>query len=396
MNETDFLWDCAFVNDKNDRLWIIPDEEDFQLNDQDEICQQFNVSSTKYEISSVESGHYVVKVTEKRQNHGVLDIIGGEVWEASLLLSSYIVLNSSKFLDNSNILELGSGVGLPSFLYANMKLASQSTASSSSFMITLTDYDSSLLNNLTSTIKMNYNFCEVADDGIDTGFYLSNDRKILNDHISYQTTPSVAQMNVCSLDWTKFPSSLPPSTMYPVEFDDIGAPMVSGHLFNVFHPDSSILHCNSYEYVIGSALCYASFHAKALFNVICYYLKGKRLKEIIICQIGDREGFSVLLDLLEKNGIAHKVENKISDDIVEYAQRIHCRESQVPVKKKEVTIPREHGQVEQLSLFLEYLFPNPSLEPSLLDSGYERRNLIKSSMDSFSFLHIYKKQKCLK
>jgi hypothetical protein len=380
----DFLWDCAFINENKDRLWIIPDEEDFHLNEQEEIYQEYLVISTKYDISCKWNGGHMVKVTEKRLNNGVLDIIGGEVWEASLLLSSFLILNSSKFLDGSNILELGSGVGLPSFLLTNMKLAHQLTTSlDSPSMITITDYESSLLKNLSSTIEMNYNCTEVNDEeDVDFKFHLSNDCNSLNGNVSHRSIGSLLQMNVCSLDWTKFQPILPLAFCFSDQEFDNCSPAISTEQFGIFHPDHPVLQCDNYDYVIGSALCYASFHAKALFNSICYYLKGKRMKEIIICQIGDREGFSVLLELLSKNGIAHKIDKRICDDIIQYAQRIYCRKSQDPILCK-------HGQVET-SLFLEYFFPSPLLDSIPSEAKYGKMNLIKSSIDSFCFLHVFK------
>ena len=59
--------------------------------------------------------------TREQRAEGVFDLIGGEMWEACLLLSAYILLNPQKFFGNhAKTLELGCGIGLPSLLLAEM------------------------------------------------------------------------------------------------------------------------------------------------------------------------------------------------------------------------------------------------------------------------------------
>ena len=52
----------------------------------------------------------------------MLDIIGGELWDASYLLCAYILMSNDDALIRNSVLELGSGLGLPSLLIAKLKL----------------------------------------------------------------------------------------------------------------------------------------------------------------------------------------------------------------------------------------------------------------------------------
>ena len=52
----------------------------------------------------------------------MLDIIGGELWDASYLICAYILMSEGDDLIRNSVLELGSGLGLPSLLIAKLKL----------------------------------------------------------------------------------------------------------------------------------------------------------------------------------------------------------------------------------------------------------------------------------
>jgi hypothetical protein len=219
MGDDEFLWDCAFIHEKKDRLWIIPDKDEFNLEQQKFVYHEYDVSSLKFEANEWKGNDncFEVTVIEKREN-GIMDIIGGEVWEAAILLSSYLLLNRPNFVaSNINILELGCGVGLPSFLLANMSVRNNSdTDDRSAPLYTFTDYEASLLSNLLTIIEKNYSRCKKSEN------------------------PNL-KFSVASLDWSK-----------------------CGHSMET----SPSLNPNLYSFVIGSALCYAPYHAKCLLDVV--------------------------------------------------------------------------------------------------------------------------------
>jgi hypothetical protein len=94
-----------------------------------------------------------LQIHELKEN-GIMNPIGGELWEASILLCCLIMRNEQLFLD-SCVLELGSGLGIPSILllilkqrYLKKKLPNSSCGS-----VFLTDYDDEVLHNLKYIVK---------------------------------------------------------------------------------------------------------------------------------------------------------------------------------------------------------------------------------------------------
>jgi hypothetical protein len=224
-NNDDFLWDCAFSKDLKDRKWIIPDREELTL----EMSKDQSHFYTHNIVNSIdkETENYQIKVLETRKFQGVFDIIGGEVWEASLLLCSYLLLHQESFLlSDMNILELGSGMGLPSYLLLNMALRQRSRVERA--LITMTDYEPPLIENLRHVTETCYK--SQTSDTSD----------------SPSEEASTMQLAIGKLDWSDFEGE---------NIDDI-------------IPSDSSAYCDNFNYVIGSALCYATFHANALFHVI--------------------------------------------------------------------------------------------------------------------------------
>jgi len=121
MSFDDFLWDCALQSQNSSRLDIVPDYEDdmrhFCVDNERnaDLGATFQLSTT----NRSEQQEINICITESRGN-GVLDIIGGELWEGSLLLCVYILQHQQVFL-RPDVLELGSGVGLPGLLLAQLK-----------------------------------------------------------------------------------------------------------------------------------------------------------------------------------------------------------------------------------------------------------------------------------
>jgi predicted nicotinamide N-methyase len=93
-----------------------------------------------------------IKVIEQR-SEGILDLIGGEAWEASFLLSAYILKNPEIFI-NRTVLELGSGVGIPSVLLTYLNRLNLNEKSDTH--IILTDYENTLLENLSASLSSQF------------------------------------------------------------------------------------------------------------------------------------------------------------------------------------------------------------------------------------------------
>lgn len=211
--EGDFLWDCAFAETNKDRLWIIPDKNDFFCDPMVEAHEDY----LEYQIGkfTIENKRFadIVNVLENKGD-GVFDTIGGEVWEASLLLSAYLILNKEKYIDNhSNFLELGAGVGLPSHLIKNLKLKSTFCKSDK---IVISDNNKLLLRNLKHSIE---------------------------DQLPLHNSDPLLTLAVAYLDWAKF-------------LDRSDDTWLIKELRN-----------DQFDYIIGSALCYAPYH-KCLIEVI--------------------------------------------------------------------------------------------------------------------------------
>lgn len=133
-----------------------------------------------------------------------------------------------------------------------------------------------------------------------------------------------------------------------------------------------------------------------------YFLLGQRLQEILICQIKDREGFPVFLDLLKREvegggGIRFSVE-EISKEVYEYANRISCEKEllscQRRIMKEEVRkrskMREEEESLEEVEteLWLSYYFPTSNIIEA---EGGERRsrNLVTTSVESFVLVRIF-------
>ncbi len=92
---------------------------------------------------------------------GVFDDVGGELWEASLLLSLHILKNV-EFFQLVSVLELGAGVGLPSLLL----IALRNNCPHDSGNIILTDYEAWILNCLEKSINQSHRTRVPSESGL--------------------------------------------------------------------------------------------------------------------------------------------------------------------------------------------------------------------------------------
>jgi len=270
----DFLWDCALENQGKDRQWIIPDREDlFPYNKSKSGATSFTFS-TKLEKQQLcqklteEENCIPVNIIEEK-GQGVMDLIGGEVWEAALLLCSYILCNQRTIIHSAcNILELGAGVGLPSFLLTKLITQSSHSHLFNAKSITITDNDDVLLDNLRSTIQQYYD----RDFSLLQSYQNNEPCPIDSINISNKDSTEALLLNVCQLDWglfedhpshdsnsdsnTEDENSLSHSQPIPTSLD-----LYARKRESIEDRLSPMLYQDQYDLLIGSALCYAPYHA---------------------------------------------------------------------------------------------------------------------------------------
>ncbi len=263
---SDFLWECALEPQGKDRLWIIPDREDlFPFNRSKEDGKPFEYTTMleKSTTEGLEDDLIEVNVVEEK-GQGVMDLIGGEVWEAALLLCSYILLHRDRFLlETSSILELGAGVGLPSFLLTKLLQSGQHTISSTLNRIAMTDNDDILLDNLQTTIQ---HFYDTQLTGTSTSLPQPQHTEEIANSLQEQLS-----LHVCQLDWGIFEQPQHQENISYVDaFEDTLQPHHSAvnssstsrlsyeHIEDLLSPT---LYQDQYDLLLGSALCYAPYHA---------------------------------------------------------------------------------------------------------------------------------------
>lgn len=262
---SDFLWESALEPQGKDRLWIIPDREDlFPYNRTKEDGKTFDYT-TILEKNSLEDnlGELIEVNIVEEKGQGVMDLIGGEVWEAALLLCSYILLQKDKFLlEINSILELGAGVGLPSFLLTKL-LQSQHHMNTSLHRISVTDNDDVLLDNLKTTIQHFYDTQLSTSIALSQAPQTTDNTKIDKNYLSLQ---------VCQLDWGIFERPVSKEsdflfnetcdaledTLHPHQTPSSSAVSSFEYIEDILSP---LLYHDQYDLLIGSALCYAPYHA---------------------------------------------------------------------------------------------------------------------------------------
>eukprot|EP01038_Epipyxis_sp_PR26KG_P011690 gene11690-15652_t len=320
----DFLWKVALVErgtaSKEGREDIIPDIYELNMVYDHKRSNYFSKLMEREDSSHYLSTNNIQDETQcykgctlgilETRSFGLLDFIGGELWEASLLMCSYIINNyNSKFCSTNSqlnhILELGSGVGLPGFLLLWLKLhyPHQSLSSavvtdaitSSNKSITLSDYDFRALDCLDETINREFkeNYI-IIPNTIDNTF-----GKNVNQSNNF-TKASTIKACVRHIDWAVFDPFI--NSQFKQNYD-----------FNI-----------DYDFIFGSALCYSPHHA-CLANLIQYYL-SHGCQEIVIIQIKDREGVSNLIHRLDLLNVDYEIE-EIPSIIYDTAQLIQCKTS---------------------------------------------------------------------
>lgn len=209
-----------------------------------------------------------IRIQEMRDD-GVLNAVGGELWEASILLCADMVVNSEDF-EGSSALEFGAGVGLPSFFFAKKKAL---LAENSEFFMCITDFDPRCLANLAAVTP------RLVDDGT---VCLQNEGGASGRDNSSGVTISVER-----LDW----------------FD-----IQSFHLHDRF------------DVAFGAALVYNNDHA-CLADICLDLLVNGRCKKVVIIQIKDRPGLTRFLTRAENLSLLCTVK-PVEREVYEHARRI--------------------------------------------------------------------------
>ena len=149
------------MKDLEDLFWDLEIEfnNEIEINHKNESnknkekeCQNFQINQ---QINSKIIQEIEIKFSEVI-NDGIFETIGKELWEASLILCCIILKNITKFCF-FNVLELGSGLGIPSLLLIILKQRYQIKNSQRSLGdVILTDFDDEILFNLTKTIQQQF------------------------------------------------------------------------------------------------------------------------------------------------------------------------------------------------------------------------------------------------
>jgi hypothetical protein len=194
MSDDDFLWSCDSSHQR---------PTSFDAQDDVSVWAPIRLL---HHCTDENKGH--IDVLESHGS-GVFDSIGGELWQASLLLCAHIILHRDDF-KYTHIMELGSGVGLPGLLLSNLHRQLNS-------VITLTDYETFILKNLRDTLFHQFDVTQIVDD--DDG------------------EATLGHVRLCMLDWTIFADTCGVQQAVPAEVDN-----------------------SRCDVLVGSALCYTTDH----------------------------------------------------------------------------------------------------------------------------------------
>ena len=314
MEEVDFLWECALIkSDSNSTHFMVPgildEPKNFLKREKNATLQNYSIYPPCRVEEYPKCHPLSISVTEIRGN-GVLDTIGGEIWEACLLLSAYILLYPKSFM-KSSVLELGSGLGLPGLLVAELQSYVNSQVRRE---VCLSDNDPRCVESLVQLIQTRYNNTVYEDRAI-----ISEDSDEIEGRISR------SKLSVIDLDWSFYVPISRSATNITEDFDSFQQEALNV-LSNAEHlkAEDTLVNENRFQILMGSALCYSPYHI-CLADTLKHFLDGA-CEEIIIIQIGDRAGFSLMLDRLSFLQIEYTIE-EVSEEIYDAAQLIGQNQS---------------------------------------------------------------------
>mmetsp|Transcript_35669 Transcript_35669/g.33811 ORF Transcript_35669/g.33811 Transcript_35669/m.33811 type:complete len:460 (-) Transcript_35669:80-1459(-) len=320
MDSDDFLWQCAFTDDVSSMQSLVPNLQ-HELNP----CCEYKSKTcwTNLPHKTFDNSYDLELSVFEIKGNGVLDSVSGEVWEACLLLSAYILIHPNLFVFDS-VLELGSGVGLPGLLVAELHSL---VKSSKHREMVLSDNDPSCLESLQQLIQEHGNNSkEYFDDD-----YLKEIDGNICDNV----------LSVIDLDWNAYAPFKGGHSGSRTGVSDNDRSITDPNCINGNnHIDTNEVSSNNssssssfseaaedniepmggrFKVLMGSALCYDDSHI-CLADTLKYFLDGS-CEEVIIIQIGDRAGFGLMLTRLSNLDINYTIE-VVSEEIYNMAQQI--------------------------------------------------------------------------
>jgi predicted nicotinamide N-methyase len=291
MEDNDFLWECALIpTDVNSTLFLVPgildEPKNFLPNERLLKCTTFLPERSGDDLKMETLSISVVEI----RGNGVLDTVGGEIWEASLLLCAYILLHPQLFIHTS-VLELGSGLGLPGFLLAELQSL---VASEHEREVCLSDNDPRCVENLMNLVQQHY--------GGETSNLIHSSNE--NGKVGIRV-----QLSAIDLDWSAYVKQ---SNFLAGDINDEAA-------IGLSDSQEITLSNQRFQVLMGSALCYSPYHI-CLADTVKHFLDGD-CNEVVIIQIGDRAGFDLFLIRLASLEVTYTIE-EVSSSIYETAQMI--------------------------------------------------------------------------
>lgn len=390
-DSNDFLWQCAFTNDVSSMQSLVPNSQ-HELNLSCEYINKTEKCWTSLPHKTFDNRYPLELSVIEIKGNGVLDSVSGEVWEACLLLSAYILLHPNLFAFDS-VLELGSGVGLPGLLIAEL----HSLVKSSKYRETvLSDNDPSCLESLNQLI-LQQDSDRKGRFSDDCSKEMVGDSDLICDNV----------LAVIELDWNAYTSSdinisdNDGSTIDPTRINGKNHTDTTDDLFDAVNVESI---SGRFKVLMGSALCYDDSHI-CLADTIKHFLDGS-CKQVIIIQIGDRAGFGLMLTRLEYLGIKYTVE-VVSEEIYDTAQQIgqkktgfshsvgtdytNYHEGEVRFEKTfqfnsdMIQSAIDRCEMEEPNGTKDSCYPDTVITPTMKAS---RTNLIKTNRESFVILRV--------
>ena len=295
--DEDPFWDIELdrQNQESSSIdWLAPN-----LNDEIGKSHNYEKEQFVYKSSISNEGSPLNVTITETMGDGVMGIIGGELWEAALLLCSYIIVDRDlqKKAIESNVCELGSGVGLSGLMVLALKQQAKSGCKVGE--LCLSDYEKCLLDNLALSVQRQTEQAnrasnkDVTVSDLEIGIGIGNGKSRVN-----------CERTVCveKVDWYDY-FPLPASSSSHDRTDNNN----SVHVTSTGGSSNLLVDKQRFDLAIGSALCYSPDHATALLSTVRHLLVGAEgewgeeescaCKEVLVIQVCDYVTMLILIVL---------------------------------------------------------------------------------------------------
>lgn len=305
-SERDEFWSCALNYSEREgqiaeRDWLVPGSSLVTANARPPVFEARHFLLAATATDSVDKDDTALKVSIREiGGSGVLDLIGGHVWEAALLLSGYLLLHPRTVgAPGLRVIELGSGVALPAGLLLALRCRQHDQGGEG--RVCMTDHEPACLDSLCDEMALRQGHDGALEGGV--------------------------AATVALLDWEQPHATLPPP-------------------------------CHTFDLAIGSALCYSPEHVEPLLATLKHLLGPAAVREVVVIQIRDRPGWARLVRRLRAMSAAGELgcgcECAVSVEAVpaavyRLASRVRAKASHSGgLRRKTYTFPqdgdREEGQ----------------------------------------------------